>query len=137
MILIDTIINAVNNVIDKIVPDANVREQVKSQIAAQAFEWAKLDASDRDSARKREIETKDTTTRELAYIYTIGYFGALGSLLFGLVHIPEGYERLVDVLFGVLTAGQYSVMTYYFGSSHSSRSKDDTIGIIVKNGHGK
>ena len=137
MVLVDTILNAVDGILDKFIPDANVREQAKAQLQSHSLEWAKLDTSDRDSARKREIETKDTTTRELAYIYTIGYFGCLSALLFGWVDIPQGYERLVDVLFGVLTAGQYSVMTYYFGSSHSSRSKDDVLGVIVKNGHGK
>lgn len=137
MVIIDTIVNAIDGILDKVVPDANVREQVKAQIQSASLEWAKLEVGDRDSARKREIETKDTTTRELAYIYTIGYFVCLGSLLFGWVDIPQGYERLVDVLFGVLTAGQYSVMTYYFGSSHASRQKDEVLGVIVKNGHGK
>lgn len=132
MVIVDTIIEGVGKILDKWIPDANVREQVKLQIQTQAFDWAKLDASDRDSARKREMETKDTTTRELAYIYTFGYFGALGALLMGWVHIPTGYERLVDVLFGVLTAGQYSVMTYYFGSSHHSRVKDETIESLTK-----
>lgn len=132
MFIVDTIIEGVNKVLDKWIPDANVREQVKMQIQTQAFEWAKLDADDRSSARRREIETKDTTTRELAYIYTFGYFGALGALLFGWVDVSTAMSGLVDVLFGVLTAGQYSIMSYYFGSSHSSANKNNTIDALAK-----
>lgn len=125
--LIDTIVGAVGKVVDKVVPDANVREQVKLAVQQEALDWAKLDQADRDSARKREMAVQDPTVRRLAYIYTFGYFGCLGALLMGYVAIPVGMERLVDVLFGVLTAGQYSVMTYYFGSSHGSHMKDFTI----------
>lgn len=121
---IDSIVNGVSTVLDKWIPDANTREQVKLAVAEEALNWAKLDAGDRESARRREVETKDTTTRELAYIYTFGYFACLGALLFGWVAVPQQMEGLVDVLFGVLTAGQYSVLQYYFGSSHSSAFKD-------------
>lgn len=135
MIIVDTIIQAVEKVVDKIVPDANMREQVKMQLRAEALEWYKLDAADRDSARKREVETKDTTTRELAWIYTIGYFGMLAALLSGYVVVPAAQDSLLDVLMGVLTAGQYSIMAYYFGSSSGSAIKDTVIGTIAKNGY--
>lgn len=122
--LIDSIVNGVSTVLDKWIPDANVREQVKLAVAEEAINWAKMDAGDRESARRREVETKDTTTRELAYIYTFGYFACLGALLGGWVQVPSSMDGLVDVLMGVLTAGQYSIMAYYFGSSHGSSIKD-------------
>jgi hypothetical protein len=37
----------------------------------------------------------------------------------------------VDVLMGVLTAGQYSIMSYYFGSSHGSQQKDKVLDRVV------
>lgn len=132
MMIVDTILKAIDGILDKFIPDANVREQVKTQIQSQVYEMAKLDATDRDSARKREIETKDTTTRELAYVYTFGYFGALGALLFGWVNVPGDMHGLIDVLFGVLTAGQYSIMSYYFGSSHGSANKNMVIETLMK-----
>lgn len=131
MILVDTILNAIDGILDKIIPDANVREQVKAEIQQQKLDWFKLDAADRDSARKREVETKDTTTRELAYIYTFGYFGLIFCLFFGFVAVPDQMKGMADALMGVLTAGQYSIMAYYFGSSHGSSMKDVTLDRVV------
>lgn len=135
MVIIDTILQGIDAILDKIIPDANVREQAKAAIKAQALDWYKLEISDRESARRRESETKDTTTKELAWVYTIGYFGMLGALLFGYVDIPDSQASLLDVLMGVLTAGQYSIMAYYFGSSRGSAAKDSTLSIIAKNGY--
>jgi hypothetical protein len=132
--LIQTIVGGIDSILDKFIPDANVREQTRQAIMNEALNWAKLEAQDRDSARRREAETKDPTTRELAWVYTIGYFGCLAALLFGWVQITESMRGLVDVLFGVLTAGQYSIMAYYFGSSQGSAHKDSVIGNIVSNG---
>lgn len=132
MVILDTILASVSKVIDKIVPDANVREQIKAEVAREAFEWSKLDQADRDSARRREVETKDSMTSILAGVYTGGYFFMLGGLMFGFVNITPDYKGLLDVLMGVLTAGQYSIMAYYFGSSHSSSKKDGVIESVVK-----
>lgn len=123
MLLIDTILEAITGVIDKVVPDANVREQVKSQLAQQAYDWRKLELDDRDSARKREMALGDTTVRQLAWAYTGGYFALLTALLSGYVHIADSLADVLNVLLGVLTAGQYSVMQYYFGSSSGSVEK--------------
>jgi hypothetical protein len=90
-----------------------------------------LEDSDRDSARKREMSLGDPTTRRLAYVYTLGYFGAFVILLMGWVEVQENMRGLVDVLMGVLTAGQYSVLSYYFGSSHGSATKDKTLDRIA------
>jgi hypothetical protein len=90
-----------------------------------------LEDSDRDSARKREMALGDPTTRRLAYVYTGGYFGAFMALLMGWVEVQESMKGLVDVLMGVLTAGQYSIMSYYFGSSHGSQQKDKVLDRVV------
>jgi hypothetical protein len=91
-----------------------------------------LERQDRDSARKREIESGDHTNRYIAYIYTGGYFGMLAALISGSVVIAPDMKGLVDVLMGVLTAGQYSIMSYYFGSSHGSASKQGMIDRLTK-----
>ena len=95
---------------------------------------AELEVQDRQSARQREVETKDPTTRRLAYLYTSGYFGMLAALLSGYVTVPTDMKGLLDVLMGVLTAGQYSVMSYYFGSSHGSETKTALLGRMNGNG---
>ena len=133
--LIDGILSTVDQVLDKLIPDANVRETTKAALKAQALEWYKAEIQDRESARKREVETKDPTTSHLAWAYTFGYFGTLAAIIFGLVHIAPAHEELVNILMGVLTAGQYSVLQYYFGSSHGSRDATATLGVIAKNGY--
>ncbi len=82
---------------------------------------------DLESARKRESETGDKTTRQLAWLYTGGYFGIFVVLISGVFNVEEGIKQLIDVLMAVLTAGQYSILAYYFGSSHGSQAKDKTL----------
>lgn len=84
-----------------------------------------VEAADRDSARKRETETKDNTTKILAYAYTIGYFVTLAFVMKTGVR-PE-MENIVMVLLGVLTAAQAQIMNYYFGTSASSARKDSVV----------
>jgi hypothetical protein len=79
------------------------------------------------SAQNREIQTGDKTTKQLAWLYTGGYFGIFGLLISGVVKVDPDIKQLVDVLMAVLTAGQYSILTYYFGSSHGSQQKDRTL----------
>jgi hypothetical protein len=113
--------------------DAAELEQ-KVRQAAMDFErnmWD-LERQDRDSARQREAKTGDHTNRYIAYIYTGGYFGMLAALISGYVAIEDSMKGLVDVLMGVLTAGQYSIMSYYFGSSRSSAVKQDLLAGIVQ-----
>ncbi len=86
-----------------------------------------LEAQDRDSARKRETTLNDPTTRRLAYLYTGGYFATFFCLISGAFTIQQDVKQLVDVLMAVLTAGQYSILAYYFGSSHGSSNKDAVI----------
>jgi hypothetical protein len=110
---------------------AELEQKVRTSLMDHERLMWDLERQERDSARKREIALNDPTTRRLAYIYTGGYFATFGALFFGWVDVREDMIRLVDVLMGVLTAGQYSVMTYYFGSSHSSASKDQVIDRVV------
>lgn len=124
MFLIDTVLQSVNTVIDKVFPDATVAAQVKAQLATSAIEWYKVEYADRDSARQRESATQDKTVRQLAWVYTGGYFALLGAILSGYAVVPPPLSSVVDVLLGVLTAGQYSVLSYYFGSSSGSANKD-------------
>jgi hypothetical protein len=86
-----------------------------------------LEAQDRHSARQREVATGDPTTRRLAYVYTCGYFGIFLCLITGLFTVAENIKQLIDVLLAVLTAGQYSILTYYFGSSNGSTKKTQMI----------
>lgn len=131
MFIVDSVLKLVNDAIDKIFPDATVAAQLKAQVATQALEWYKAEAADRDSARKREVDAHDNTPKQLAWMYTIGYFIMMIVVAGGYLHVPENMTSLFNGLLGVLTAGQYTVMTYYFGSSSGSTTKDKTLDRVV------
>lgn len=84
-----------------------------------------LAVQDRASARNLAIQTKDWTPRLLAGGVTIGFF----SLLFYLLKWapPEGNKDVLNILLGSLGTAWIAVMNYYFGSSNSSKGKDEMI----------
>lgn len=81
-----------------------------------------LAAGDRDSARKREIEVKDSTPRNLAYAITIGFFGILLLLMFG--DIPTSSREVLYIMLGTLGTAWTGCISYYFGSTSSSSEKN-------------
>jgi heme A synthase len=85
----------------------------------------KIVASDRDSARNREIQVKDWTPRILAYFLTVGFFGLLYWMMRH--EVPGTNKDLLNILVGVLGSAWVQVVSYYFGSSAGSSKKDDTI----------
>lgn len=81
---------------------------------------------DRDSARDREVKTKDWTPRLLAGFITIGYFGALFYMLRNGLPQHGGSEAML-VMLGTLGTAWGGVVAYYFGSSAGSKAKDEAL----------
>lgn len=95
-----------------------------------AADLAKIEADDRDSARKRQIAIRDDTPAILAYLLTAGFFGVLGSVLaFG---VPQEGHDVVLVLLGSLGTAWASAMAYFFGSSTGSKTAQATLAEIAK-----
>ncbi len=84
---------------------------------------------DRDSARQREIKTGDMTPKILAFGVTVGFFGLLGYMLKW--DIPPANKDILNIMLGALGGAWVSIISYYFGSSSSSRAKDETIHKVV------
>lgn len=84
----------------------------------------RLAVEDRKSAREREVATGDTTTRNLATLYTGGYFVSFGIILLNGLPPGEGVKEVVISLISIMSAAQLAIIGYYFGSSNGSGSKN-------------
>lgn len=105
--------------------------QFKQQMAQAGIELEKIAASDRDSARNREIAVRDHTPTIMGYIVVL-----LTMLLEAYILIkgpPAGADGvIVGRVLGTMDAAFILVLTYFYGTTASSRRKDDTISDIAK-----
>jgi hypothetical protein len=86
----------------------------------------KLHQADRADARMRELSGNDAwTPRLLAAVVLLGWFAVQGFLLTNVV--PAEMREIVLRAMGTLDMALGLVLSYYFGSSSSSRVKDDVI----------
>lgn len=90
---------------------------------------AKIQADDRDSARKRETEVKDNTPKILAYALVLGFFGVLGFMLFA--EVPTSSRDLLNIMLGMLGTSFVSVISYYFGSTAGSSEKSKLLAASI------
>jgi hypothetical protein len=65
----------------------------------------------------------------IALIVAVGILGVLLFLVWALTYvaIPEANSNAVTVLLGAVAANVGAVVNYYFGSSATSKAKDETI----------
>lgn len=109
--------------------------EFKKSMTDAGIKLEEIAATDRNSARQREIQTSDhVTPRILAGVVIGGFLLCVYAVLSGYV---EGLKDptivgLVGTLIGYTSAKADQVVSYYFGSSASSRAKDDTISTIAK-----
>ena len=61
----------------------------------------------------------------LSVLFTLGYFAVLGIVLFGRADIPIEQLRLVDTLFGVLSAVLVQQSGYWFSRQRSQEASLD------------
>ena len=93
------------------------------------LEFAKIDAADRDSARKREVEMAKADvhfiTKNITSILSIGIL--TGSIVIAMlvffVDFPDSQENILIFVLGSLFSIATQVVSYYFGSSQGSKDK--------------
>lgn len=107
-----------------------VETEFKKHLTDAGVRLEEIDASDRASARAREMQVKDHTPAYLAYAITVGFFGTLGFMLVNGKPATGGDALLV--MLGSLGTAWAGVIAYYFGSSAGSRKKDEAISQMVR-----
>lgn len=98
--------------------------QLKQHESDNGFKFAELEIRDRESARAREMATKDNVNRNLAYIIVFSFIGMIAATLGGFTHAES---VLAGTLIGYLSAKAEQVLAYYFGSSKSSDRKTELL----------
>jgi len=89
----------------------------------------RIHQQDRDSARTRETKTGDSwTPRILAFIVIFGFLSMVAYVIAkGLGVQNADSAALVGTLIGYVSAKAEQVISYYFGSSAGSKSKDAAV----------
>lgn len=109
--------------------------EFKKAMAQAGIDFEKIAAEDRSSARQREIQAHDSwTPRVLAAVVVGGFLWCVYAVLSGLIHELKDpmIATLVGTMIGYTSAKADQVISYYFGSSASSKAKDETISTIAK-----
>ena len=112
----------VKNMIDK----SDMPEVDKEVLHNQVKELYSLEVSDRDSARKREIEVSKTRTFDIMFNLTgfVG-LGAFVFLIYAIVYleIPHANKEVFIHLIGICEGIVLSIFGYFFGSAISNKNK--------------
>lgn len=104
--------------------------QFKQDMKKLDIDFERIATDDRANARAREIATKDWTPKVLATIIVTGY-AILQWYILGHT-IPVTSHDIIIRSLGILEGALLLVLGYYFGSSASSRQKDETISRIAE-----
>lgn len=84
-----------------------------------------LEAFDKDSARRREVEVKDSTPTIFAFVVLAAFLGTLAAFLGGGVAAQD--KEVVYLLVGTLLALVKDVVSYYFGTTLGSMQKNQLL----------
>lgn len=86
------------------------------------LEFAKIDAADRDSARKMQMTNRSIMPAILSVVTVIGFFSLLIGAATGFLSLTG--SDVMMLLLGVLARETASVYNFWLGSSNSSQQKD-------------
>ena len=101
-------------------------QQFQKDMRALDIDLERISASDRDSARKMAVETKAWTPAVLSWLIIIATLGLEGYILVN--GVPAQVNDLVaGRILGTLDMAFMTVLTFWLGTSNSSRNKDATI----------
>jgi hypothetical protein len=103
------------------------------------LEYAKMDAQDRDSARKAyaEVATSQYATKLDKAVVPILALGtvSLAFLLIGILmfrDVPSDQQQMIIFALGFITSSAGQVLSFYFGSSQGSKDKTKELEGMMK-----
>jgi hypothetical protein len=96
--------------------------QLKTRMAELGIDAEKLNQADRASARDMQKSTGSWVPSALAVVLTLCYLGIICALLTGDMKLWE--NPTLTLLLGGLTTGFTSVLSFYFGASHTPVNTD-------------
>lgn len=106
-------------------------QQFQKDMRALDIDLERISASDRDSARKMAIETKAWTPAVMSWLIIMATLGLEGYILIN--GVPAQVNDLVaGRILGTLDMAFMTVLTFWLGTSNSSRNKDATISKLSK-----
>jgi hypothetical protein len=105
-------------------------EEFAAKMEALGIDLERVQAADRDSARKMQTDTRSKIPAYMAILITAGFFGVLVGLMAGWLHTGDSNELLI--LLGALAASWGSVVNFYFGSSSQSHMQTRILGEHTK-----
>lgn len=115
------VIGVLKNVLDL---DDTLTPEDKEKAAETLLKAYEAEVSDRDSARKREVEV--TKTGKFDFLFNLT--GLVGLTAFGIIvwailalDIPESNKELFYHLIGIVEGVTLSIFGYYFGTSMNSK----------------
>jgi hypothetical protein len=113
--------------------------QAAEKLQELELEYAKLDAADRDSARKAyaQVATSDNATKLEKLVIPVLALGVVGMAftLIGIlmfVDTPDNQQQLVIFALGFVTSAAGQVLSFYFGSSQGRKDKTEEMRGMMK-----
>src|SRR6266853_1902519 len=100
------------------------------QMKSLDIDLERIQAADRDSARRMQTDTRSKVPALMALLITLGFFGILIGLMAGKLSTGDSNELLL--LLGALAASWGAVVNFYFGSSQQSHMQTRILGEHTK-----
>lgn len=148
--MLDALLSVGGKLIDKLIPDpeAAARAQVELAKMAQEGELAKIanetklfeaEVADRTSAREREFKVATSEAAPLLNKIVVPVLAlgtvALTFVLFAVlifVDVQPAQKDILIYVLGALSSAMTIVLSYYFGSSSGSDTKDAKLQGLIK-----
>lgn len=115
---------------EQIIELKKIDNEFKEKLLGAGIKLEEIEVADRSSARSMFMTSRDSTPAWLTYS-VIAVWAIVQYMLFTQL-VPAESRDLIARMLGTLDAALLAVMNFWFGSSRSSREKNETIANLAK-----